>query len=161
MAEYPMEVAFKDEQIQSFFKNFKKRLKDVENGEKKFSAILSIHVFADIMKHFQDEQGEKEPWKDWSTSYSNHMEKIGKSGNKKLQFTGRLRQNFTPKNVRTSGNEFEWFNNAKVGKKNFPYAAAHDEGGPILPKRDFMWLSDNAYEKLAQTTLNFILDEGV
>jgi len=168
MAEYPTEVIFEDKTIQDFFKNITKKLKNVENGEKKYSAILSVHVFADIINHFRKEEGSEGLWQEWSPRYTDYMNEIGKSGNKILQWTGRLRNNFgksanevATKSLRTSSNNYTWFNNAKVGRKNFPYAAAHDAGGPILPKRDFMWLSDKAAEKMASDTLNFILDENI
>jgi phage gpG-like protein len=168
MAEYPIQTTFEDQQIQNFFKNMKSRLKDVKDGEKKYAAILSVHVFADIIKHFNQQEGSDGPWKDWSPSYKKYMDRIGKGGNKILQWTGRLRNNFgrssdevSKKSLRVTNSNFTWFNNAKVGKKNFPYAAAHDNGGPILPKRDFMWLSDDAAEKMAKDTLSFILDEGI
>lgn len=168
MADYPTEAIFQDEQIQNFLKNMTKKLKNVEDGDKKYAALLSVHVFADIMNHFRQQEGSEGQWKEWSPSYKDYMEKIGKSGNNLLQWTGRLRQNFgktsdeaAKKSLRISSRSFTWFNNAKVGRKDFPYAAAHDNGGSKLPKRDFMWLSDEAAEKMAKDTLAFILDEGV
>ena len=166
MAEYPTEVIFEDKAIQDFFKNITKKLKNVENGEKKYSAILSVHVFADIIDHFRKEQGSEGAWKPWSPNYKKYAESMGRK--KMLQWSGNLRNNFgktaqefNDTRLRTTKNTFTWFNNAKVGKDEFPYAAAHDAGGPILPKRDFMWLSDKAAEKMASDTLNFILDENI
>ena len=168
MAEYPTEVTFEDKTVRDFLSNMQKRLKGIENGEKKYAAVLAVHVFADIINHFREQEGSDGPWKEWSPSYKKYMERIEKSGNNILQWTGRLRNNIGKtanemNNTRTriTGNTFTWFNNAKVGRKNFPYAAAHDAGGPILPKRDFMWLSDEAAEKMAKDTLAFMLDEGV
>ena len=154
------EIEFDDEEIRKFFNNFKKRLKAVDNGEKKFAALLSAIVYGDIMDHFKKEEGPQGKWPAWSKIYREHMDKIGQGGNNLLQFSGRLRQNFLPTSVRTTKDNIEWFNNAKT-KKGFPYAAAHNEGGSKLPKRNFMWASDNAVERMAKNTLGFILDEGV
>jgi hypothetical protein len=154
------EVEFQDESLRSFLKNFQTKIKNVENGEQKFLGLMSAVVFKDVIKHFEQEQGSEGKWQQWSDSYRVHMEEIGKSGNKILQFTGRLRNNFKPQNVKKSREGFVWYNDAKTSN-GFPYAFAHNEGGDILPKRDFMWLSDSAIEEMSQQTLSFILDEGI
>jgi hypothetical protein len=88
------------------------------------------------------------------------MDKRGKGGNKILQDTGKLKQNFKPNHYRSSSKGLYWYNDA-VTKSGFPYAYAHDEGGDQLPKRDFMWLSDDALEEVGNQTLQFLLDEGI
>ncbi len=154
------EIEFDDQYINKFLGDMRGRLKMVNGGQRKFVAMLSAIVYRDIMDHFSKEQGEKEKWQHWSFWYALQMERLGKSGNKILQWTGRLRNNFKPTKARVSDGNITWFNDAKT-KKGFPYAAAHNEGGPKLPKRDFMWASGKAVEELAQGTLNFLLDEGV
>ncbi len=154
------EVIFEDESLRNFLKKISSNLQAVKDAKKKFVALMSAIVFKDVINHFEQEEGSKGKWVDWSTAYRKHMEKTGKAGNKKLQFSGRLRQTFTPTSNRTSGEGITWFNNAKTAG-GFPYAAAHDEGGKKLPKRDFMWASDKAVEQMADNTLKFILDEGL
>lgn len=153
------EIEFKDESINNFFASLKGKLKQINGGQKKFAAILSSIVYGDVMDHFKNEEGESGKWLHWSFWYALQMERIGRGGNKILQFNGRLRQNFKPTKFRVKDGEISWFNDAKT-KSGFPYAAAHNEGGPVLPKRDFMWASDNAIERMAQNTLGFILDEA-
>ena len=155
------EVEFESEELKRFLRSFRQKLSMIANGERKYAALMSAIVYQDIVSHFEKEQGSEGKWKEWSKSYRNYLEKIDKSGNKILQFTGRLRQNFKPQNVRSQNEGLLWYNDAKVKGSDFPYAFAHNEGGPILPKRDFMWLSDNAIEKMSQQTLAFILDEGL
>jgi len=53
-----------------------------------------------------------------------------------------------------------WFNDAKT-KSGAPYAAIHDKGLGKQAKRDFMWLSNDAMEKISEQTLQFMLDEGL
>lgn len=154
------EIEFQDATLGKFMRGLSANLKKVENGERKFLALLSAIVFRDVIDHFDKEQGEDQKWAKWSDSYRKHMEEIGRAGNKILQFNGQLRQNFKPTNVKKSSQGITWFNNAKT-KSGFPYAYAHNEGGDVLPKRDFMWASDRAVEDMSQVTLGFILEEGL
>jgi phage gpG-like protein len=121
---------------------------------------MSAIVHGDVMRHFEDQQGSEGPWEKWSKSYREQMDRKGKGGNKILQDTGKLKQNFKPNHYRSSSKGLYWYNNA-VTKGGFPYAYAHDEGGDQLPKRDFMWLSDDALEEVGDQTLAFLLEEGI
>jgi len=152
------EVEFQDEGIQALLTDLADRLAQIEDGNRKYGGLLSANVFRDIMDHFEQQEGSEGKWKQWSFWYTQQMEKNGKGGNKILQDTGRLRQSFKPQNWRSVKNGYLWFNNAQT-KSGFPYAAAHDEGGERLPKRDFMWLSDNTMEEIAVQTLLFLMDE--
>lgn len=146
-----------DKEIKSFLKGLSKRSNEPQKN-KEYVDLLSAITFKEINDHFIKEEGPSDNWKPWSKIYTDHMSKIGKSGNKILQDTGRLRQSFFPTNYRTSSEGVLWFNNAQT-KGGFPYAAAHDQGGPKLPQREFMWLSDKAVEKMTEQTLAYILDE--
>jgi len=79
---------------------------------------------------------------------------MGKGLNKKLQDTGNLRQRFTPSSFRATATDIVWFNNAKTAK-GFPYAAHHDKPD----QRPFMWLSDDALERVALYGLNYIMGD--
>lgn len=160
MAEQSIEAIFNDKEVISFFKFIQTNLKKVKNGEKKFVGLLSAIVYEDIINHFQKEEGQDGPWQSWSPSYAEQMERIGRGGNQILQFSGKLRQNFKPRNVRKVSGGLLWYNDAQT-KSGFAYAAAHDEGGPELPQRNFMWLSDDGAEKISEQTLAFMLDEGI
>jgi hypothetical protein len=151
---------FEDETLKRFFKNLNTNLRVIKDGKKKYYGLISSIIFKDVMDHFEKEEGEKEDWEVWSDSYIRHMERIGRVNNKTLQFNGRLRNNFKPTNVRETDAGIMWFNNAKT-KSGFPYAFAHNEGGKQLPKRDFMWASDGAVEKIGTQTLYFLLEGGL
>ena len=151
---------FKDKEVKDFLKHLDSRLKDVKDGTKKYGGILSSVVFADVISHFENELGSGGPWKSWTKAYKDKMAKIGKGGNKILQDTGKLRQNFKPQDFKSVKNGILWFNDAHT-KSGFPYASAHDKGGGSLPKRDFMWLSGDGIDKISELTLQFMLDEGI
>lgn len=159
MADQAIELKFDSKKAEQFFADLNKRLGIVNDAEEKFVNILSAIVFQDIMSHFEKERGSKGPWKPWSKMYADHMAMIGKGGNKILQDTGRLRQSFTPGQWRSHPAGIEWYNPAKTSS-GFPYAYAHNEGGPKLPKRDFMWLSKTALDKMAKATVAFLAGEN-
>lgn len=148
-----------DAQAQKWLKRLQKKIRDVKDGARKFGDLLSAKVFADVIQHFESQEGSKGPWKAWSDTYAEHMRKIGKGGNRILQDTGRLRQSFTPASHRAVSQGILWYNQAKTAE-GFPYAYAHQEGGKRLPKRDFMWLSTDAQGAIEQLTLQFVLEEG-
>lgn len=152
------EIEFKDESLKQALKNLSTNLKYVKDGHKKFLGLMSSVVWGDIDDHFKKEQGPDGKWQHWSFTHTLNMEREGKGGNLILQDSGRLRNNFKPTNVKMESKGITWFNNAKT-KKGFPYAQAHNEGGPKLPQRQFMWASDNAIERMSNNMLGFILDE--
>lgn len=155
-----METVFEDKELRKFLQNMDERLKNIKDGKRQYMGLLSAIIFKDVTEHFEKEEGPDGKWKPWSKIYRDHMNEIGRGGNKILQFDGRLRQTFKPTNTRSNSEGISWFNNAKT-KGGFPYAAAHDEGGGSLPAREFMWASDGALEKMAEQTLAFILETGV
>lgn len=154
------EAEFQDEGLRKFLSQLDKNLATVKGGKKQYTGLMSAIVFQDVLKHFEQEQGSDGKWKPWSESYADAMAKSGHGGNKKLQFNGRLRQNFKPTSFRSVKDGILWFNDART-QGDFPYAFAHNSGGDTLPKRDFMWLSDKALEKMAEQTLAFLLDKGI
>lgn len=160
MAEQQIDALFEDREVVDFLKSMRSRLAKVKGSEQKFVGLLSAIVFRDVIEHFQNEEGSSGPWAKWSPSYRAHLKEIGREGNQILQFSGRLRGNFKPEKYRATASGPLWFNDART-KSGFPYAYAHDTGGPQLPQRDFMWLSDKAAEEISKQTLQFMLDEGV
>jgi phage gpG-like protein len=148
---------FEDKEVQKFLRGMEKNLKEIKDGKKKYQGILSAIVYADVIRHFEKEEGSDGKWDPWSDIYKQRMQETGKGGNKILQDSGRMRNTFMPTKVRSTGSGLMWYNNAQT-KSGFPYAYAHDEGGSKLPKRDFMWLSQDAMDNIAQQTLNFILE---
>lgn len=150
---------FDHRKIDAFLGRIGKNVNEVVDKDRAYIETIAAFVFQDIIKHFQEERGPSGKWVDWSAMYESHMIRLGKGGNKILQDSGRLRSSFQPTNWMTQKDGILWFNPAKTAS-GFPYAKAHDEGGPKLPERKFMWLSDNAMRRVSTTTAKFFL-QGV
>lgn len=155
MAEFSFE--FDAGKAREFFAKVERNVKDVREKDRAYVSSISAVVFQDVMDHFRMQEGSLGKWKAWSKAYRERMERIGKGGNRLLQDNGRLRQTFTPTRWRTKVEGVEWYNPAKTAK-GFPYAAAHDVGGPKLPKRDFMWLSQKAFSRVADLTVAYMVN---
>lgn len=147
-----------DAEAKKWLSKLEKKVKSVAGGVDAYANIVSPIVFQDIISHFEEEEGSGGPWKVWSEAYTEHMVKIGRGGNQILQDSGRLKQAFTPAKFRKVSEGVLWYNPAKT-KGGFPYAAGHQEGGDKLPKRDFMFLSEKAMDKIEKITLDWILED--
>lgn len=151
------EVTFQDAEIKKMLKDMSRNLDAFKKKKAPVVGLMSAHIFKDIMEHFAKEEGEDEAWQEWSEKYAIAMAKRGKGGNKILQDTGRLRQNFKPTSYRSVSQGILWFNNAKT-KSGAPYAYYHNEGIGPQPKREFMWLSTRAMSKIEEDLVNFMLE---
>lgn len=174
----PVEIAIHDEEGQKLLARALAKVKKVNDGGQEFGMVLSSVVFRDVIEHFEEEEGPDGLWDRWSDAYSEHMQKLGKGGNKILQDSGNLRNAFRPTNFRKVGEGILWFNPARTerirfvqrrgssGKtkavdkymrvsddKGFAYAHHHNK------TREFMYLSDDASEKLAKVTLAYVLEK--
>lgn len=178
------EFIFESKRWQTLLKSIEKKWDDIKN-RRTFGAIISTVVYKNIIEHFEEEMGPDGKWTPWSASYiaaiqgrvafryfkgriiplgPHQMEEYGikparrgKMG-KILQDTGRLRQSISPSKWRPNPEGIVFYNNAKT-KSGFPYAQAHDDGGPNLPQRKFMYLSKKGMVKLI-TVVNTWLLEG-
>lgn len=153
-----VKIEFDDRKARRFFNQIDKNMEKAEDGDRMFVSALAARIFRDIDQHFKDEMGPEGKWKDWSPSYEEHMEKIGRSGNKILQFSGDLRKATKPGKWRRHPKGIEWFNDAKT-KDGFPYAFAHDndtQSRSQLPRRSFMWISEGAFEDVSKIAAAFI-----
>ena len=149
------EATFDDKQLRKFLKEITARTKDVVETRNRYAGLISVLVFRDVIEHFEKEQGSKGPWAALSSKYERRRQP-----GKILQISGKLRQSFAPTNWKSTSEGLFWFNNAQTSS-GFPYAYAHDTGGKTLPKRDFMWLSAIALERISEQTLRFMVDEDV
>jgi phage gpG-like protein len=148
------ELSFESEQWQKVIKRLDKKWDDIKN-RKEFGGIIAASVYKDVMEHFDQEKGPDGKWISWSEAYAAHLQKIGRGGNKILQFSGNLRQRFTPQSWRSKAEGVLFFNNAKT-KSGYAYARGHDEGQGKLPKRSFMWLSSKAIDSIIRQTLKWL-----
>lgn len=141
------EFEFDPAQWQGYLNELGKRWNN-PTDQKEFIAICAAVFSQDYADHFKSQAGPGGNWPSWSEAYAKHMQAVGKQGNLILQDSGRLRQSFVPSNIRAQEDGIVFYNPAQT-KEGFPYAAAHDEGGPKLPQRKFMWLSDAAMARLS------------
>lgn len=149
-----IELEFDSAEAKKFLESLQDRQDAISKQTDWFvTDVIGIFVFQDVMDHFKRETGSSGKWEKWSPAYAANARARGQK--MILQNTGRLRQNFSAGQWRKRGGNIEWYNNAKTAR-GFPYAAAHNEGGPILPKRDFMWLGDGAMKKISDACAAFM-----
>lgn len=156
------EINFDSASWDASLKKIRNKWKDIES-RKTFGGIIAVSVYQDIIKHFDMEEGPKGAWQAWSHAYEKHLKTIGRSGNKILQFSGRLRQSISPTAHRATSEGILFYDNAKT-KSGFPYAQAHDEGGSTKgrpPQRKFMWLSSRGMSNVVKSVESWLSsDEG-
>lgn len=182
------EVEFQDEEIKDFLREMSRKMNQVKYGQSQYVALISAIVYRDVMEHFAEEMGPEGKWENWSKSYlqaiaglvyfrmvngrpkafsTENMKSPPKPPRKpglKLQATGRLRNSFKPRNVRTGGEGILWFNNAKTAD-GVSYAAVHNYGAELpfgeIPARPYMWLSNKGFEDILTETLQFMAEKDV
>jgi phage gpG-like protein len=158
-------IKFENSEWKAFLNHIKKGL----DWEKILRAAFSIAGFADINSHFRSEQGEDGAWKarEYKTqiSYANYFNgrwklPAGTSRksfdplNKILQHTGKLRNSIL------GTNDFKKSAVKRISRtsimlfSNVDYSGIHDRGGNGMPKREFMWLSNSARNKMEDIIMN-------
>lgn len=155
------EIKFDPQDWERILKRIRSKWKDIE-ARKTFGQVISTKVYEDIIRHFEQEKGPGGKWTKWSKSYKQFLDEQGRGGNKILQYSGRLKQSFTPQSWRSARDGIMFYNNAKVQGSGFPYAYAHDnddEPRTRLPQRKFMWLSDEGMLKIIEVTEGWLADE--
>lgn len=113
-----------------------------------FFKKTQIIMLRDIQKHFQEKKGSGGPWPPVSKPYALWKSKQGKSPENILVFSGELRKSIVG---RATNNE------ASVGT-NIEYASRHQFGEGNLPKREFLWLSENARNQIMNELSKHIMD---
>ena len=142
-------------------KGFKKKLttirrsfKSINEKDDTFVRILWVHVFKDIMDHFEKESGPDGKWVPLSAvTLANRRG----GGGMILQDTGNMRQSFKPFPHKTRGDALVFFNFAN-------YSKIHDEGGKTTfgkrtvdtPQRKFMWISQEAMDNIAKSSIKYL-----
>lgn len=156
-----LEARLESEELMTWINKVMARVDDVKKAKTEYIGLLSAIVYSDVMDHFAQESGPDGKWAEWSPSYKQYMDKIGRGGNKILQFSGKLRQSFNPANVKSSSQGVFWYN--RTTTKGFPYAWWHNEGAEESggTSRPFMWLSDKAIDDMTEKTLQYMMDEGI
>ena len=151
-----LKAEFDNKKVDAFFKQLNNSRDAIKNAKKAYAQSVGGKVLAEITHHFEFEEGPGGRWPEWSRAYTIQRAEDGKLGNLLLQDSGRLKKGVKAGNYRKVSDGIEWYNNAKT-KSGFPYAYAHDEGGPKLPKRSFMWLSNKSLDLISKITLAFMV----
>ncbi len=156
-------VSFQNSASKKFFSEILSNVDKIHDKAPVYvRSIIMKNVIKDVETHFDEQDGGPRigPWAEWSSAYLDHMRKAGKQGNNILRDNGRLSRGVRSNNFRLNSKSITIFNNQKT-RKGFPYAAAHNDGGPILPRRRFMWLSKVARENIAKQSLQFMLGKPI
>jgi len=164
------EVVFDDSGWQKVIANLKHRARQPAAYLKRLADTIG---FADIIDHFEQEEGPQGKWVPWSPLYAMQRNKQGRSGARRrrqiaagipptggkiLQMTGHLRQSLLPGRAHSqivSSNAVRLFSNVA-------YSGAHQYGNPLkhLPARPFMWISSGAKDAITKA-LTKIITEGL
>lgn len=162
-------LKFDDSEWRAFFERNKNR-----DWSKVLQSVYATIGFKDVIDHFNKEEGPEGGWQRRKAETDYRYSKIGggewktpagfargafSSSNKVLQLTGNLRGGILPTNSeRVSKTAIKVFNNVV-------YSGIHDRGGKFMawgkhsatmPKRSFMWLSNDAMERMAVAIMGLI-----
>lgn len=143
-----LDAVFEDKELSKYLDNIISRRKSITARDRKYMDGVATIVDADIQMHFVSESGPDGKWKDRSKRYKDFLRKLGKS-EKILQISGDLKRGFIPSHYRLQSDGVIFFNIVE-------YSRIHDEGLSGMPKRQFMWLSDAAFNRISQHTLDFL-----
>ena len=127
-------------------------------GWKLLKAVYSIIGFKDVIQHFKDEKNPKgKQWKRWlnrkTGKHDLNVRPSRRGGTKMLQDTGLLRKSIMSKWMKArSRNSIKVF--SPLG-----YSGRHDEGIGKMPKREFMYLSSDAQDKMVGMIAKIISGE--
>ena len=159
------QVTFDSKEWENLFKRIGAKLDKVYPI---LRTAFSVFGIKDIVQHFSDEQGDDGKWKPRS-QYTNMIYDMISSGkksappgisssafrssNKILQLTRALRQSFIPANIQQKGKSTLLF------FSNIEYSGKHDRGEEGMPKRSFMWLSENAMEYMSKYILDTVVED--
>lgn len=152
MAEISFEAIFESKQMEEYLSKLQKKIKETKGGSSALQKRMSPIVFSDIIKHFENKEGPDGAWEPWGEARQKQYDREGKG--ELLRYNGTLMNSLQPGSGKTQANaEFmRWYTPVE-------YSNVHNEGTDKVPKREFMWISDDALELTAKATLDWILEE--
>jgi len=142
-------------------------LRDKSRLQKGLLTAARIVGFKEVVKHFKEKRNpDGSSWPPWSAAYRKQRARLaGRLASKRarkraategrslvsqerlLELTGNLRKSFSPSNIKERHGQVALFNAAN-------YSGFHDEGTDRLPRRQFMWISEDGIELAGQIVLN-------
>jgi len=149
-------VILSDREWKEFFRKIKGNLSE---PFRLLKVAANTYGFADIINHFKQETGERGAWakrkKSTQRSYASKGKKDRRysPSNKLLQLTGQLRNSLLPGEGKiTKKGHFGalMFSTSRVG-------IYHQKGTSKMKKRDFMWLSGRATQRMSDLILSLAM----
>jgi hypothetical protein len=149
-----------------------KMVSNLKRAQALLKTAALAYGFADIIDHFSEERGPDGGWTPRSpiTQFRYAMIQSGqwrppkgmrqgsfRPSNKLLQLTGAMRMEMLPKAgaahiALEGGDAVRLFNNAA-------YSGRQNDGGGGIPARPFMWLSEEAQDKMLDTIAKIIMED--
>lgn len=145
-------VRFESREWDNFIRHIDEKVKE---PTKLLRSVMFTWGFKDLDEHFRNEQGPDGRWQPRKESTNRAYDQLGgkyRSSNKILQLSGDLRKSVLPGGAQVS--DKGRYAIAVVSDPD--YGGRHNEGSRGMPKREFMWLSDNAVDRMAETILTLV-----
>jgi phage gpG-like protein len=120
--------------IKPVIKGFDKRIQLIE-GDKKIYSVIASMAYKDVIQHFDNTVGRSGIWQPLAAST---IRQRRRGSSKPLQDTGVMKGSIRPIGLKTRAEVFT----------NIDYAKYHDLGTRNIPRREFMWLSGGAKERI-------------
>jgi len=150
-------ITFKNKEVMEFFGRIAKNNDDIEQRTTDYWSSITAPAMRSVLHHFSHQMGPDGKWQDWSQVYADHMASVGKSGNKILTDTGRLRQSLQMADTSSRIKRGELLFNPAQSDDGKPYAYNHDTGSGGQKQRKFMWLGKPTMNVIANITAAYLL----
>ncbi len=150
-----------DAKAKAFFERMRKNAGNMQPA----MGAIALEMHADVIDHFEKESGRDGKWTpltDYTLQQRMKNRKGGKGGTAILQDTGMLRMSLTQAGSPYGINKVTK-NTATVGTR-VQYAALHQysgtsQSGAQVPKREFLWMSDDAMDRVMNGLSRFIMND--
>ena len=133
-----------DKKFQRDIQSLMKRIKNPKDAMLKASNLM----FQDVQDHFKNEMGPSGRWQALSSSYEERKRRKNIRGGI-LVWSGRM------KKVSFSHDNKNAYVGTNVRVKGYSYPSAHQMGKGV-PKRQFLWLSKRAGNKILDMMVRYI-----
>lgn len=120
------------------------KLVKLSRNRRSLNKKISIVMQRDVQKHFADEQAPHSKWQGLKP-----ITIFRKGSSRILQDKRRLLQS-----IRTDSNNNKAETGTNLKHKGFSYPKLHNFGGTKTPQREFMWLSQEAEDRIVNTVVD-------
>lgn len=131
--------------------NYISSITNTERWKRILRSLVAVIGIKDVRGHLRNEEGPDGKWPELSEGYGK-WKRRKYPGRQMLILSGNLSRQFLPANIRDEGPlSVAFFNPVS-------YAGKHDRGEDGVPKRKFMWLSQDATDNMAKGLAQQILE---